>query len=262
MFIFFQSLSSLEFLERLDLSYNRLKKLPPDFSQRLFSLQELRLNHNRLCHLDPTSLIDLENLQKLDLSYNHITTIDVRLFNSLSRLTFLNLEANRLNAIKDDLLSRQQSLEVLLLGHNNISVIETETLSPLRSLSMLSLHGNQLGHLRFKTFLELKTTSTHLQLSSNPWVCDCDLQRVFGKIQHVRHLHVVDYKDIICHAPPQQVGIPLASLDSQLCMAETVSVLVITITVLLAVVGALVKAERTRKYKQSLNDSDEDKHER
>ncbi|KAM9336935.1 uncharacterized protein ABDE67_019965 [Symphorus nematophorus] len=251
-----QCLSSLQFLERLDLSFNRLRWLPQTFSQSLSSLQELRLDHNLLQHLDSASLEDFESLRKLDLSYNRIRAMDVRAFSSLSRLSLLNLEGNRLNVLKEGLLSRQQSLEVLLLGHNNISLIEAEALAPLRSLTLLGLQGNQLQHIRFKTFLKLQTTTTHLQMSSNPWTCDCELQRVFGKIKHVRHLHVYDYKDIICHAPAQQAGGSLASLDSQLCLAETASVLVITITVMLAVIGALVKAEHNRKNKQAASDAE------
>ncbi|XP_043958318.1 reticulon-4 receptor-like 2 [Gambusia affinis] len=251
-----QSLSSLQFLERLDLSFNRLRWLPQDFTLHLTSLQELRLDHNLMQHVDSSSLRNCDNLRKLNLSYNRIRTIDTRAFHSLSRLRLLHLEGNRLNMLKDGLLSRQQSLEVLLLGHNNISAIEAEALAPLRSLTLLGLSGNQLQHIKFKTFLKLKTISTHLQMSLNPWTCDCDLQRVFGKIQNVRHLHVEDYKTILCHAPPQQAGSPLASMDNQLCMAETASVLVITITVMLAVIGALVKAERNRKSKQAASDAE------
>lgn len=257
-----QCLSSLEFLERLDLSHNHLEILPSDFSQGLFLLQELRLDHNLLRILAASSLDDLEDLRKLDLSHNQIISLDVQLFYTLSRLTYLNLKGNKLTILENDLLSRQQNLQILHLSYNNISVIKTEAFTPLRSLTLLSLLGNQLAHIRFKTFLELQTTNTHLQLSSNPWTCDCELQRVFGKIQRVRHLHVVDYKDIICHAPPQQAGSTLASLDSQLCMAETASVLVITITVLLAVIGTLVKAEHNRKKKKNLNESEEDKQEK
>uniref|UniRef100_A0A087YD71 Leucine-rich repeat-containing protein 17-like n=1 Tax=Poecilia formosa TaxID=48698 RepID=A0A087YD71_POEFO len=251
-----QSLSSLQFLEKLDLSFNRLRWLPQDFTLHLTSLQELRLDHNLMQHVDSSSLRNCDNLRKLDLSYNRIRTIDARAFHSLSRLRLLHLEGNRLNILKDGLLSRQQSLEVLLLGHNNISAIEAEALAPLRGLTLLGLRGNRLQHIKFKTFLKLQTVSTHLQMSLNPWTCDCDLQRVFGKIQYVRHLHVEDYKAILCHAPPQQAGSPLASMDSQLCMAETASVLVITITVMLAVIGALVKAERNRKNKQAASDAE------
>ncbi|KAK7919261.1 hypothetical protein WMY93_010545 [Mugilogobius chulae] len=56
------------------------QKTPPDFSEKLFSLQDLRLNHNLLRLLDPTSLHDLENLRKLDLSYNQIMSLDVPCF--------------------------------------------------------------------------------------------------------------------------------------------------------------------------------------
>ncbi|XP_042369617.1 slit homolog 1 protein-like, partial [Plectropomus leopardus] len=246
-----QCLSSLQFLERLDLSFNRLRWLPQHFFQSLSALRELHLDHNLLLHLDSTSLGNLENLRKLDLSYNRIQVIDVRTFSSLSRLILLNLEGNRLNVLKDGLLSRQQSLEVLLLSHNNISLIQAEALAPLRSLTLLALRGNQLSHIRFKTFLKLQTTTTHLQMSSNHWTCDCELQRVFDKIRRVRHLHVDDYKDIICRAPAQQTGSSLASLDGRLCIAETASVLVITITVTLAVIGTVIKAECNRMNKQT-----------
>uniref|UniRef100_A0A3P8RAK2 LRRNT domain-containing protein n=1 Tax=Astatotilapia calliptera TaxID=8154 RepID=A0A3P8RAK2_ASTCA len=245
-----------QFLEKLDLSFNRLRWLPQDFSQGLYSLQELRLSNNLLQHLDSKSLEDCGSLRKLDLSYNHIRGLDIKALSSLSRLSFLNMEGNRLNVLKDGQLNRQQTLEVLLLNYNNISKIEAESLAPLRRLSLLGLKGNQLEHIRFKTFLKLQTTSTYLQMSLNPWICDCELQRIFGKINHVRHLHVEDYKDIICHAPAQLAGSLLASMDSQLCIAETASVLVITITVMLAVIGALVKAERNRKNKQASSEAE------
>ncbi|XP_029312559.1 decorin-like [Cottoperca gobio] len=258
-----QSLASLQFLERLDLSFNQLRWLPQDFSQSLSSLQELQLDHNLLLHLDSFSLGDFQNLKKLDLSHNRIRTMDVGAFSSLSRLSLLNLEGNRLNVLTDGLLSRQQSLEVLLLSHNNISLIETEALAPLRSLTLLGVRGNQLEHIRFKTILKLQTTTTHLQMSFNRWTCDCELQRNFAKIRHVRHLHVDDYKDIICHAPAQQAGSFLASLDSQLCIAETASMLVITITVMLAVIGTLVKAEYNRKKNmQTVSEEDSERQER
>ncbi|XP_044033456.1 leucine-rich repeat-containing protein 24 isoform X2 [Siniperca chuatsi] len=261
----------------LDLSGNKLTEVRTGSFMGLWSLkillmsknsiqslqpQELRLDHNLLQYLDSTSLVDFENLRRLDLSYNRIRAMDVRAFGSLSRLSLLNLEGNGLYVLQDGLLCRQQSLEVLLLSHNNISVIETEALAPLRSLTLLSLQGNQLKHIRFKTFLKLQTTTTHLQMSSNPWICDCELQRVFSKIQHVRHLRVLDYKDIVCHAPAQQAGSSLASLDSQLCIAETASVLVITITVMLAVIGALVKAEYNRKNKQTVSDTESERQEK
>ncbi|XP_062298240.1 reticulon-4 receptor [Scomber scombrus] len=257
-----QSLSSLQFLERLDLSLNQLRWLPLDFSQSLSSLQELRLDHNLLEHLNSSSLGDFENLKKLNLSYNLIQTMDAGVFSGLSRLILLSLEGNKLKVLKEGLLNRQTNLEVLLLDHNNISVIEPKALAPLRSLTLLGLQGNHLVHIRFKTFLKLQTTNTHLQLSLNPWTCDCELHRVFSKIWHVRHLQVGDYKEILCHAPAQLAGVALSSVDSHLCIAETATVLAIIVTVMLAVIGALLKAEHNRKNKQGSSESESERQEK
>ncbi|KAI1884150.1 hypothetical protein AGOR_G00223480 [Albula goreensis] len=245
-----QALSSLSFLEKLDLSHNELRRLPPDFSHSLSSLRELRLDNNYLEHLDLPSLERLESLEKLDLSHNRIETVELGAFRGLSRLRHLYLQGNQLAAVREGMLTMLLGLEVLLLGHNNISTIETEALMSLHSLSLLSLEGNQLKHLKFKTFLNLHTPGTHLLLSGNPWDCDCDLHRVFSKLLSVRHLHVDDYRNVTCYEPAQLAGASLAWVDSQLCVAETATVLVITLTVLVTVVAAIFMAERNRKKNQ------------
>uniref|UniRef100_A0A8C5G6J2 Slit homolog 1 protein-like n=1 Tax=Gouania willdenowi TaxID=441366 RepID=A0A8C5G6J2_GOUWI len=208
----------------LDLSGNHLKEVHSRSFLGLWSLRILLMSNNSLHTLHPQ--VEKPHLFRLnlDLSYNHIQSMDVGALVGLSSLSVLSLEGNRLEVLREGLLS---------------------PLTPLRKLTLLSLRGNQLTHVKFKTLLKLQTTSTHLHMSSNPWFCDCELQRVFGKIRRVRHLHVDDYEDVVCHAPAQQTGHTLASLDTRLCVAETATVLVITITVLLAVLGALVKAEYT-----------------
>ncbi|XP_056627942.1 slit homolog 2 protein [Triplophysa dalaica] len=244
-----QALSSLTFLEKLDLSYNELRVLLSDFSEGLTSLKDLRLSHNALEHLDTHSLDELESLEKLDLSHNNIDVIGVGVFRGLTMLKHLNLAWNQLIVLQGGLLTMQLGLGVLLLDHNNISKIEAEALAPLQTLTILNLEANQLRSLKFKTFLNLKTTGTHLQLSENPWICDCELHRVFSKMLHVRHLHVDDYWNITCHAPQLLAGAFLGLMESQLCIAETATVLVITGTVMVTVVAAIIMAERQRKKK-------------
>ncbi|XP_028843418.1 slit homolog 2 protein-like [Denticeps clupeoides] len=246
-----QAFYSLSFLEKMDISRNVLSQLPADFSQGLTSVRELRLDHNTLHALQPPSLEHLENLEKLDLSHNRIQHLEPGAFWGLTRLRHLYLHGNQLAVLHEGRLTMLPVLEVLLLGNNNISSIDTEALAPLHSLSVLGLEANRLEHLKFKTFLNLHTASTHLQLAGNPWNCDCDLHRVFSKILSVRHLHVDDYRNVTCSGPSQLAGAFLAGVDSQLCMAETATVLVITGTVLVTVIGALVMAERNRKNKRS-----------
>ncbi|XP_069760731.1 leucine-rich repeat-containing protein 4-like isoform X2 [Narcine bancroftii] len=249
---------SLIFLENLDLDQNRIAYLPGDFSDGLQRLLELRLANNHIESIRGDSLLNLESLQKLDLSGNWISSMDRGVFRGLSKLRTLLLKNNRLVVLEDGHFHRLQSLEALHLENNNISDIQEEALGSLRSLSLLGLSGNHLSHVKFKTFLNIQTQGTHLHLAHNPWKCDCDLQREFGKILSVRHLHVDDYGNITCSAPGQLLGYSLVAVDSQLCVAETATVLVITGTVLVTVIAAIVMAERNRKKtkNKSWNDSD------
>ncbi|CAI5790081.1 reticulon-4 receptor-like 2 [Podarcis raffonei] len=244
---------TLGFLEKMDLSHNLLVHLPHYFSDDLTSLKELKVSYNHLGALRFNSLQYLENLEKLDLSHNRVTSIERGTFRGLSGLRHLYLQSNRLTVLYNGFSFMLQNLEVLLLSNNNISAIELEAFISLHNMKLLSLTGNQLIHLKFKTFLNIQTISTHIQFAGNPWICDCDLQRVFGKIMSVRHLHVDDYENITCASPWQLAGSPLTSVDSQLCVAETATVLVITVTVLVTVIAAIVMAERNRKKNQGKN---------
>ncbi|OCT60035.1 insulin-like growth factor-binding protein complex acid labile subunit [Xenopus laevis] len=248
-----RSFHSLGFLERLDLSYNHLSSLPFDFSRGLGSLRELKVPSNRLTVLSYESLRHLESLEKLDLSRNFLASVEQRAFRGLSRLRHLHLQSNLFYTIRGGYFFMLQNLERLDLSDNNISSIAVESFTSLHSLRLLTLSDNQLSHLKFKTFINLQTPSTHIQVSGNPWVCDCDLQRVFGKINSVRHLHIDDYENLTCAGPPQLLGAALDSVDNQLCVAETATVLVITITVLVTVIAAIVMAERNRKKNQDKN---------
>lgn len=127
-------------------------------------------------------------MEKMDLSYNQLTSLGRGVFKGLSRLRQLYLNNNRLIVLQQGSLDMLPTLEVcmetsvcwtrcmcltltvrcvqvLQLSNNNISQIDGESLAPLYSLAMLALDGNQLQHLKFKTFINLHTTATHIQLS-------------------------------------------------------------------------------------------------
>ncbi|XP_078080058.1 uncharacterized protein LOC144500651 [Mustelus asterias] len=248
----------LPFLEQLDLDQNHIRHLPGDFSDNLQHLVDLRLSNNRIEYLHYSSMKYLENLEKLDLSGNKIVSMETGVFKGLYKLRHLFLKNNQLHVIEIGFFFMLQSLEALHLENNNITTIEGEAFASLRSLSLLCLNGNHLNHIKFKTFLNIQTQGTHLLLAGNHWLCDCDLQRVFGKILSVRHLHVDDYDNISCSAPGQLTGYLLVAVDSQLCIAETATVLVITGTVLVTVIAAVVMAERNRKKtaNKSWNDNE------
>lgn len=242
--------SQLEFLSKLDLSWNRLSVLTEGFSVGLTLLRELQLAHNHLTSLDSRSFLHLDGLQRLNLTSNAIHTIQVRTFSSMSSLRQLHLEDNQLTSLRNGIFSILRSLEVLNLAGNQISETEIGIFKPLTSMTLLNLANNQLSTVYFKTFLGIQTYSTHILLEGNPWNCDCDLQRVFQKLQSIQRLFLDDYYNLTCKAPPVLQGYRLMEVDTELCIAETVTVLIITATVVITVLAAMLMGERMRKKEQ------------
>lgn len=238
----------LEDLLRLDLSRNRISSLSEGFSSGLGSLRELSLAENKLTSLDSDSFVHLDSLQKLNLSHNGIKTIRMRAFGSTSTLRQIQLDWNNITVLTNGIFSMLRNLEVLNLRHNQIHSLDVGVLSPLASLTLLDLTDNNLSSIQFKTFLSLNTYSTHITLRGNPWKCDCDLQRVFRKLCNVKRLFLDDYGDLRCSNLDEIHGYSMG-FDTELCVAEMVTVLVITLTVFITVVAALVMAEKKRKKK-------------
>ncbi|XP_067404004.1 phospholipase A2 inhibitor beta-like [Emydura macquarii macquarii] len=242
-----RAFSSLERLQKLDIHRNEITVLGSSFSTGLSSLRELDLSYNRLQELYYRSFQHFENLQKLNFQNNNISSIEMGAFRSLTRLRQLHLQNNHLLNLHNGVFSMLQHLEVLNLGGNRIKMIAPGVFTSLNSLTVLNLVHNEIEHIRFKTFLTIQTPGTHILLSDNPWFCDCDLQRVFAKLHSVRRLILDDYDNMTCGEPQVLRHLPLALVDTQLCIAETVTVLVITFTVFITVVAAIVMAERNRK---------------
>ncbi|KAJ8012672.1 hypothetical protein DPEC_G00045320 [Dallia pectoralis] len=239
--------ANLQKLRKLDLSYNCLAVLGPSFSLGLESLTELLLDHNHLTRLDSGTFSCLDNLQKLDLSSNLISTVKPRALGYLTSLRQLHLEANHLTSLASGLFSTLRSLEVLDLRGNLIKSTEPGTFSSMPSLNLLDLTHNRLGTLSFRTLLSVTTPSVHVLLEGNPWHCDCDLQRVFRKLCSTHTVFLDDYRGLRCSTPLGLKGRSMGEVDDELCVGETVTVLILTVTVVITVVAAIVMAEKNKK---------------
>ncbi|KAI4905101.1 hypothetical protein NFI96_032696 [Prochilodus magdalenae] len=130
--------------------------------------------------------------------------------------------------LSNGVFSMLRNLEELRLKGNRIDHLEVGVFAPLTSLTVLDLSGNQLNAVDFKVFLSLHTHSTHIWLAGNPWICDCDLQRVFPfRVTPSEMVEFPDLLQIAENCPPP-------------C-------LIITVTVLITVVTAIIMAETKRK---------------
>ncbi|XP_034042362.1 chondroadherin-like protein [Thalassophryne amazonica] len=237
----------LNSLRKLDLSQNQLSALGDGFSLGLDSLTELVLAHNHLSVLESTNFENLHNLVKLDVSANIIEIVKPRALGSLTALRRLHFQRNRLTTLGLDFFSTLHSVEVLRLQGNQINMTEPGAFASLCNLVLLDLTFNQLSGLHFKMLLGICASNAHVLLEGNPWHCDCDLQRVFRKLASIHRLFLDDYEKLRCNEPAELKGSLMVEVADGLCVAETVTVLILTVTVLITVLAAIVMGEKNKR---------------
>ncbi|NXX80705.1 MFHA1 protein, partial [Urocolius indicus] len=134
-------LAELGCLEELDLSFNRLRRLPEGLG-RLRHLRALDIDHNLLPSF-PTPLLELAALEELDCSGNrHLGALPEGIA-ALRRLKILWLSGTGLAALPEGL-CQLSALESLMLDGNRLQALPAG-FGSLQRLKMLNLSSNLLG---------------------------------------------------------------------------------------------------------------------
>lgn len=118
-----RALAGLERLRSLDLSGNGLESLGPGAFRPTPSLRTLHLGHNRLdaAQLDRGALAGLAKLQEIDLSANRLRgRLTSAFLQGLDALVTLDLSANNLTLLKRGMLAGLKRLRVLRLARNQV----------------------------------------------------------------------------------------------------------------------------------------------
>ena len=117
-----ETITNLIYLERINLSGNKIKNIPYSI-KNLKNLRKINLSNNYLKEF-PKSLTNLENLQYLDLAHNSITNIPDEI-KELKNLEFIDLRNNKINTLTTDSFSELKKLKILRLTNNPIlNIIE------------------------------------------------------------------------------------------------------------------------------------------
>ncbi|XP_045465998.1 toll-like receptor 3 [Harmonia axyridis] len=116
------TISSLQKLKDLNLSWNQIKTVPPNTFFKLKDLIALNLSHNKLSSLNTCLFCSLENLKLLDLSNNNIVTIEFLLVPTMKYLQTVDLN---MNEIKDfnykELIENHPDLRTVRMTHYSLN---------------------------------------------------------------------------------------------------------------------------------------------
>ena len=164
-------------IEYLDLSYNKLVRLPN--LQNFTVLKSLNLKSNRL-RLLPESLGSQLLLEYLNLRNNMLTELPESL-NLLSSLKILDLHGNKLNFINFNLSNAIRELE---LGWNNFKTVPNG-IKLLSSLERLGLGGNKL--INIPDWIGQFNSLKHLDLYDNRLI---EIPKSFGHLKSLEHLNL------------------------------------------------------------------------
>lgn len=175
----YELFKALQNLTSLDLSYNKLHRVPPEVYKHFpKTLRRLSLSKNRLKVFGWETLTQLPHLEELDLSKNKLEQVACALTSSLK---FLDLSQNRISQLAPGFLGGSRSLYVLDLSFNLLELINQTTFETgaENHLQQLSLQGNPLhctcDLLDFH--LWMRRNEVELPLLATEVTCDMPVER-------------------------------------------------------------------------------------
>ncbi|XP_058459946.1 protein artichoke isoform X2 [Malaya genurostris] len=172
-------------LQTLDLSGNKLRELPESLSG-LNDLQEIDVSFNQLTELTPTVLASWRNLEDLKASNNKVNQLRQGSLRNLPLLKYLDLSSNELTILEHGSLRNLPELQELVLADNKLVDLKDRIFEDLPNLQAVHLQQNNLQYISPYTFYR-SPSIVYLNLSTNQFR---SLDSV--GLRSIRNLEVLD----------------------------------------------------------------------
>lgn len=203
----FQGLDQLNSLQLKNLFNSRNPVISFDLSHHK-KLSEITLQKNQITTL-PNDWIKSapDSLRTVTVEENTIISMEDKVFAKVKRLTFLSLEANSIVIIKRSMFPLPANdLRTLNLNDNQIKYLPDDIFSEMPKLIFLEMTGNRLRTLGERTWSDIMSQLTKLDILDNPFECDSDLKWLISS----KRLPSLFYGD--CKKPEKLQGKSLRSL--------------------------------------------------
>ena len=293
------ALASLGNLAELRLGQNNLRVLPDGAFLGLGKLAALDLGGNKLERVHEKAFTQLGDLASLSLRDNELYTVPGHAFAPFNKLEDLDISQNQFPTLKAGALTGLGRLTRLAVsGCPQLAEVEAGAFSDLRDLQSLSLASNrQLTSLHPGAFgdsgsslraLDLSNNGlasvssqlldwaalTSLDLSGNPWTCDCDLGFLGEVIRAAVNRSEAGVRRVRCWSPPSLRDEDVTKLEMDCALhhspsvsgasrghnTEIIVIIVSSIVIILLVATFLLIYTRkviTRWFKQRCVDGDQ-----
>ncbi|CAB4056589.1 unnamed protein product [Lepeophtheirus salmonis] len=134
---------------------------------------EVRLDGNVISNVSSQSFHGRHRVKSLFLNNSDVFILGNQTLTGLSSLNSLHLEDNQISHLYGNEFLNLKKLRELFLHNNALEFINELTFAPLESLTTLTLGGNLLTSFPVWRLLEFNPSTSVLDLSGNPWSCEC-----------------------------------------------------------------------------------------
>uniref|UniRef100_A0A670ZQH7 LRRCT domain-containing protein n=1 Tax=Pseudonaja textilis TaxID=8673 RepID=A0A670ZQH7_PSETE len=179
-----------------------LRKFPSGFPNetKIIAVDSTQISN---LAIPPDCFHKLTLLLSLDLSSNLLRCLSPEMFQGLTFLEFLNLINNPIVSITPDTFRGTPMLLVLSLGNNSLTHVPPGLFRSLENLERLDLSANEITSLE-APLVNVSSEFT-LDLSGNPWACDCRLQALFNWARE-SNVDWLSKENVVCAFPKSLRG--------------------------------------------------------